>query len=188
MYELPAVVRRAVVGGVGVVDPQSVGERPEVIGQLFVGGLGVRPHRVAADRRDDDRVQDRGTRRAGDEGDVGVPHVRPGSRQGVELEHVRVARDRRHGGVRHRRRPEAPRERDVRLRVEELVAEEQHLVFDERRGDPAGVDWVGVEWPRQIDVTDLCSDPAGQGFDVEFGGGGDGVHASSLAPQLGKPD
>ena len=90
--------------------------------------------------------------------------------------------------MRQRRRSETTGERDVRLRVEELAAEEQHLVFDERRGDHAGVDRVGVDWPRQVDVTDLCSDPAGEGLDVEFGCGGDGVHASSLSAQLGKPD
>ena len=114
-----------------------------------------------------------------------MPHVGPRARLGIEFEHVRVAPQRRHGGVGHRRRAEAAGERDVRFRVEELAPEEEHLVLDERRGDRGdrlvvdrfSVDRFSVDRPRQVEVTDLGADAAGQGFDVECGCGGDGVHA-----------
>ena len=116
------------------------------------------------------------------------------ARLGIEFEHVRVAPQRRHGGVGHRRRAEAAGERDVRFRVEELAPEKSTLCSTSAAAIAAIVSSstdsasISVDRPRQVEVTDLGADTAGQGFDVEFGCGGDGVHASSLSPLLRKPD
>ena len=55
--------------------PQRVGEGAQRLGQVPVGGAGVRDQRLAAVGRDDDAAQRAELRRVEHEGDVGVPVV-----------------------------------------------------------------------------------------------------------------
>lgn len=124
--------------------------------QPRVRGFEVEPHRVAAVRRNFQRVQDRTHRRLRRERHVGVPALgdvsAPGVATAVELHdilvgahvlEIRVAID----------LAEVQREALVLVAVDDLIGKEQHLVLDPRRGQFA--DRLVVERLPQVDAPHL---------------------------------
>jgi len=66
---------RGVVVDVAVNRPEIVGEQLQRLGQVLVGGRGVRPDGVAAGRRHDDAAKNGKFRIGVNEGDIGMPLV-----------------------------------------------------------------------------------------------------------------
>ncbi len=134
----------------------------QLVGQALVGGVHVAEQRVAAGLWYLDRPQDRPLRRHLTPGDVVVPAVLVPTGVGVLGEAdqlgtlVVVAQERVDLEL-----PEPPREGDVLLGSELLVAEEQHLVVDPR---PCQfLEHVVGERLRQIETLD---DAAERGTDL----------------------
>ncbi len=98
--------------------------------------MGVGPDRVAAGRRNDDAAKHGEFGIGVDEGDVGVPLVRPAAATaGIEIEDGRRAGDRSLGRMRHEI-AEAAREGFLFGIVKMvLIAEEDDLVFQEELVD-----------------------------------------------------
>ena len=162
-----------VVVVVGVDDAEPVGQVAQVSGQALVGGHRVRPDRVPAHRRDDDRVQQGEGGRPVDERHVGVPVVGADAPAGVDFLQVGLVGRRRQRRVAQRERAEALGERDLPGVVEALVAQEDHLVVEQRLAHLR--DLVVAEGAAGVDAADLRTDVTGEPGHGNAGLAGDGV-------------
>ena len=162
---------------VGMHRYQTVGQLPQVIGKVSVAGHGIGPQRVAAHLGDDEGAQHGEDRRALNEGDVGVPVVGAGARNGVEVEDLAVLGELRQGGVTLSQRTEPRGKGDLFSRPDRLVPEKDHPVGQQLLADGR---YPGVIEMCEVHSGDLRSDAPGQAPRPQLGGLGDDHGGSSL--------
>ena len=156
---------------------QTIGQLAQVIGKVLVTGHRIGPQGVAADLGDDERAQHREDRRTLDEGDVGVPVVGAGARNGVEVEELALLGELGQGRMAQGQRAEPGREGDLFSRPDRLVPEEDHPVGEKLLAD--GRDIAVVE-TGEVHPGDLGSDAPGQAPRAQLGGLGHSHGWSSL--------
>ena len=162
---------------VGMHRHQTVGQLPQVIGKVSVAGHGIGPQRVAAHLGDDEGAQHGEDRRALHEGDVSVPVVGAGARNGVQVEHLAVLGELRQGGVAQSQRTKSRGKGDLFSRPDRLVPEKDDPVGQQRLADGCH---PGVVEACEVDSGDLRSDAPGQAPRPQLGGLGDDHGGSSL--------
>ena len=152
-------VDAAVVVSVGMHGHQTISQLAQVIGKVLVTGHRAGPQGVAADLRDDEGAEHREDRRPLDEGDVGMPVVRAGARNGVEVEDLALLGELGQGGMAQGQRAEPRREGDLFSGPDRLAPEEDHPVREKLLADGRHLTVVET---AEIHPGDLGPDAPGQ--------------------------